>query len=73
MVKENDIVKLKDVIDVFEGSLIDISNEDAICVCLIYLLEKGSNGWLLRQPMKDDYFSLVSNLDEFNMYNVIIL
>lgn len=49
MVQKNNTVKFKDVIDVFEASLNDISDEDVVCVCLIYLLEKGFNGCLHRQ------------------------
>lgn len=43
MVKKNKFVKLKVVSDVFKGSLNDLSDEDVVHICLIYLLEKVFN------------------------------
>lgn len=65
-------MKLNDVVDVFKHSLNELSDEDVVCVCLLYLLKKGFSGRLPRQPVIDDYFSFLSNLDEFKRYKVAI-
>lgn len=47
MVARNVSVKLDDVMNVFNHSLNDLSDKDAVHVCLLYMLEKGFNGgWL---------------------------
>lgn len=54
----------------FDGAFNELSNEDVVRVCILYLLEKSFNGRLSRQSMKDETLDLVSNLDEFNGYRV---
>lgn len=65
--------KLEHVMKLFKHSLNDLSDEDEVCVCLLYLLEKGFNGRLDKQPILEEYFALVSDLDEFSRYHVVNL
>lgn len=55
--------KLEHVMKLFKHSLNDLSDEDEVCVCLLYLLEKGFNGQLPCQLVIKEYFSLLSNID----------
>ena len=71
MVPTNVLVKLHHVTNVFQHSLNELSYEDIVHVYLIYMLEKGFNGRLAKQPVTEEYFVLLSNLDEFNGYNVV--
>lgn len=57
----------------FEKSLNDLSEEDAVRVYLLYLLDKGFNGRLKKQHVLEEYFSLLSNIDEIKKYHVAIL
>ena len=66
-------IKLEDVSKVFEHSLNDLLDEDAVHVCLLYLLEKGSNGRLAKQLVFREYLALVSDVDEFNKFLVVHL
>lgn len=69
----NASMKLEHVVDVFDNSLIELSNEDAVRVCLLYILEKDFNECLPRQHVINEYFSFLWNLDEFNKYHVVNL
>ena len=66
-------MKLDDVTKVFERSLNELSDENVVHICLLYLLENGINGWLPKQPVTQQYFALLSNLEELNRYHVVNL
>lgn len=50
MVVLSDPVSLENINNVFNKSVYDLLDEDVVCVCSLYLLEKGFNSWL---PMND--------------------
>lgn len=66
-------IKLEHVVNVFETSLHELSDNDTFHMCLLYLLEKVFNDRLPRHPMKEEYLGLVSNFDDFNRYHVLNL
>lgn len=63
-VKMSESVKLKHVINVFETSLHELSDDDVTRLYLLYLLENGFNDLFRCHPL-EEYLSLVSNFDDF--------